>query len=77
MKLTADGTRINDENVVERESLGGALRLVTERLGKDNDHDALIRHTYLIGQSNFSIKKDVRPEGSLKFFERNRYTWRR
>ena len=78
VKLTTDGTRINDENVVARENLDdGVLRLVTERLGKDNDRNALIRHTYLIGRSSFSIKKEVRPEDSTKFFERNRYTWRR
>ena len=77
VKLTTDGTSINDEKVVARETLGGVLRLVTERRGKDNDRDALIRYTYLIGQSSFSIKKEVRPDGSSRFFERNRYTWQR
>lgn len=76
--LSEDGTSIDDEKIVERENLaGGVLRLVTERRGKDNNQDALIRHTYLIGKSSFSIKKEVRPEGSAEFFERNRYTWRR
>ncbi len=69
---------IDDEKIVERESLaGGVLRLVTERRGKDNDKDALFRYTYLIGKSSFSIGKEVRPEGATKFFERNRYSWRR
>jgi hypothetical protein len=78
VKLAKNGTSINDETVVERASLdGGLLRVVTERRGKDNDRDALIRYTYTIGQSSFSIKKEVRPEGSTKFFERNRYSWRR
>lgn len=76
--LSEDGTSIDDEKIVERENLaGGVLRLVTERRGKDNNQDALIRHTYLIGKSSFSIKKEVRPDGSNEFFERNRYTWRR
>lgn len=76
--LTKDGARINDEVVVERQILdGGILRLVTERRGKDNDRDALFRYTYLIGESTFSIKKEVRPEGSTQFFERNRYSWKR
>jgi len=76
--LSEDGTKIDDEKIVERESLaGGVLRLVTERRGKDNDQDALIRHTYLIASSSFSVKKEVRPEGSTQFFERNRYSWRR
>ena len=78
VKLTSDGSSINDEKVVKRENLdGGILRLVTERRGKDNDRDALFRYTYLIAESSFSIKKEVRAEGSTTFFERNRYTWRR
>lgn len=78
VKLTRDGACINDEKVVERESRSdGILRLVTERHGKDNDRNALIRHTYMIGDTSFSIKKEVRPEGSSSFFERNRYNWRR
>src|SRR5690349_753354 len=55
------GASLDGEEVVERTSLdGGVLRVVTERRGKDNDRDALIRHTYLIGESTFSIKKEVR-----------------
>ena len=77
VKLTNDGTSINDERVVARESVAGGVRLVTERHGKDNNRDALIRYTYMIGDSSFSIKKEVQPEGSTSFFERNRYTWRR
>lgn len=78
VKLTSDGSSINDEKVVKRENLdGGILRLVTERRSKDNDRDALFRYTYLIAASSFSIKKEVQPEGSNTFFERNRYTWRR
>jgi len=78
VKLTKNGTSINDEMVVAREKLdGGVLRVVTERRGKDNDRDALIRYTYLISPSSFSIKKEVRPADSTEFFERNRYTWQR
>jgi len=78
VKLTTDGTSIDDERVIARDTLdGGVLRLVTERRGKDNNVDALIRYQYLISKSSFSIKKEVQPEGSSKFFERNRYIWRR
>lgn len=78
VKLSGNGTRINDEVVVKRERINnGVLRLVTERRGKDNDRDALFRYTYLIDESSFSITKEVRPEGSTTFFERNRYSWRR
>lgn len=76
--ISEDGTSVNDEKVVAQESLaGGVLRLVTERAGDDNDQDALIRHIYLISNSSFSSTKEVRPQGSTKFFERNRYSWRR
>ena len=55
MKLTNDG--INDEKVVSRESVDGGIRLVTERRGKDNDRDALIRYTYMIRELSFSIRE--------------------
>lgn len=78
LKLGGGGTTIDDETVVERMMLdGGALRVVTERRGKDNDKDAHFRYTYLIGASSFSIRKEVRAEGASEFFERNRYSWTR
>lgn len=76
--LGRDGTTVDDETVVERKSLdGGAVRIVTERRGKDDDKVALIRYTYMISRSSFSIRKEVRPEGASEFFERNRYSWKR
>ncbi|MGH9903627.1 MAG: hypothetical protein ACRD68_17610 [Pyrinomonadaceae bacterium] len=76
--LGKDGTAIGGETVIERSSLDdGALKVVTERRGKDNNRDALLRFTYLIGASSFSIRKEVRPEGAAEFFERNRYSWKR
>jgi hypothetical protein len=78
IKLTADGTTFDGETVIERSELdSGVLRIVTEKTGKDNDRVALLRHTYLIGPSVFSIRKEVRPEGATEFFERHRYSWKR
>ena len=72
------GTVIDGERVVERTPLeGGALRIVTEREGADNDVKALFRYTYLFGPSSFSVRKEVRPEGAAEFFERNEYSWQR
>ena len=39
--------------------------------------DQLNDETVVERKSSFSIKKEVRPEGSTEFFERNRYSWRR
>ncbi|HJU54258.1 MAG TPA: hypothetical protein VJ715_06795 [Pyrinomonadaceae bacterium] len=76
--ITEGGTVIDGEKVIERTALdGGALKLVTERTGSDNDRKALFRYTYLLGPSTFSIKKEVRPEGAAAFFERNEYSWKR
>jgi len=74
-----EGGRIFDgERVVERKSRGdGLVVIVTEKRGKDTDRDALFRFTYTLGESSFSILKEVRPEGAAEFFERNSYSWKR
>lgn len=78
VKVSEDGRAINDETVTERTELdGGALRIVTERKGRDNDREAAFRYTYLLGAKSFSIKKEVRYEGAGDFFERNQYSWTR
>lgn len=75
--LSDGGTRIDDEKVVERTSMdGGGVRIMTERRGVDNDRAAIIRYTYVIDASSFSITKEVRLEGATEFFERNRYSWK-
>ena len=76
--ITGGGTLIGGEEVIERTTLDGdALRIVTEQAGSDNDREALFRHTYLLAPSSFSIKKEVRYEGTTAFFERSRYSWKR
>lgn len=78
VKLGEDGKVLDGETVIERASLdGGALKVVTEKRGTDNDRAALFRYTYLISASSFSVKKEVRYEGAEEFFERNVYSWSR
>jgi hypothetical protein len=78
VKLSADGRIFDGESVVERTKLpGGVLKIVTTKPGKDNNRDATFRHTYLIGKAAFSIKKEVRIDGTSEFFERNTYSWTR
>lgn len=76
--VSEDGRAINGEAVTERSKLaGGALRIVTEKKGRDNDREATFRYTYLISARSFSIKKEVRYEGGAEFFERNQFSWTR
>ena len=76
--VAPDGRSIAGETVVERTSLpDGTLRIVTRKSGTDNDRDAVFRYTYLIGASRVSIRKEVMPEGSAEYFERNEYAWAR
>lgn len=76
--ITNDGKTVDGATVVERKRLGGnTTRIVAERSGSDNDKSAVFRFTYLFSARSFSIKKEVRYEGSTQFFERNQYSWQR
>lgn len=76
--ISKDGRAINGETVTERTKLpGGTLRIVIEKKGRDNDRDAVFRFTYLLNAKSFSIKKEVRYEGTAEFFERNEFSWKR
>jgi len=76
--LSPDGTTISGEKVVERTKVDGSpLRITTEKTGSENDKQALFRFTYLISAKSFSIKKEVRYEGTTDFIERNQYSWTR
>jgi hypothetical protein len=76
--LSPDGGSFDGEAVIERTKLpDGSLRFVTQKKGRDDNRDAILRHTYLISKKSFSIRKDVKIEGEQDFFERNTYTWTR
>ena len=76
--ITEGGTRVDGKQVTERILLDAdTIRIAAEQAGTDNDRKALLRYTYLIAPSHFSIKKEVRYEGTAEFFERNRYSWKR
>ena len=78
LAISADGRLLNGESVVERsQPAGGALQIVTERSGTDDERPALLRHTYAIAADRFSIRKEVRFEGTSEFLERYRYYWTR
>lgn len=76
--ISKNGATIDGEKVIERKRLAGnSLRIVTEKAGTDNNKKALFRFTYALSATAFSIKKEVRYEGTTDFFERNQYEWKR
>lgn len=76
--ISKDGRTLDGETVVERMSLPAeTVKIVTEKSGTDNDKPALFRFTYTISLRSFSIRKEVRYEGTSEFFERNEYQWKR
>jgi lipopolysaccharide export LptBFGC system permease protein LptF len=78
VKISKDGKTFDDETVIERTKLpNGTLKIVTTKNGTDNDKPAVFRYIYLINKTTFSIKKEVKYEGTDEFFERNEYSWNR
>lgn len=76
--ISKDGKTFDDETVVERTKLPDeTLKIVTTKNGMDNNKPAVFRHIYLLNKKSFSIKKEVKYEGTQEFFERNQYSWNR
>ncbi len=76
--LAPDGRTLSGEAVLERTLLPDhTLKIVTEKTGPDNDKQATFRYTYLLSSNSFSIKKEVKYEGTTEYFERNQYNWKR
>jgi hypothetical protein len=53
----------------------GALSIVTEEHRQDGNKEGIIRHTYLIDSSSFSIKKEVKYDDANEYFLRHKYEW--
>jgi hypothetical protein len=76
--IAADGLTIDGERVTERSVLaGGIVRIVTEKSGQDDRRPAMFRFTYLVGDSSFSRRKEVKFDGTADYFERHTYSWTR
>lgn len=76
--LSGDGRTLDGETVLERSSPSeGMLKIVTEKSGTDNKKAAMLRYTYLISATAFSIRKEIKYDGAAEFFERNEYSWKR
>jgi hypothetical protein len=78
--LSTDGKKLNEETVhsVKRSS-GNHTEFITEILAKDgNDNKpALLRYTYLISQTHFTRRKDVKFVGTTSWIRRNEFKYTR
>lgn len=75
--LSLDGSLFNDQKVIAKGTKGDILKIVTTKDGTDNDKPAIFRYTYNISKETFSIRKEVKLDGTDKYFERNKYSWTR
>ena len=78
IKISKDGTQLNKIDIKSKEVLpNGQIQITTQYSGKDNGKKALIKNIYIIGTSDFIIRKKVKFENSEDWFIRNEYTYSR
>ncbi len=77
-EISADGRVVNGHTVKEKAfNHDGTIIFSTEHLSEDNGDPVSVREVYVIGESFFSISKDVKPEGAYNYFNRNIYEFTR
>jgi len=81
MRIYDDGKQLlydgNEFDIVAVRRVGDRLTIIGDREGKDNDKDAAIRETFVIGPGVFNITKEVKYETAEKFFVRNKLQLRK
>jgi hypothetical protein len=80
LRITDDGVFINKAKVSTRRVWpDGTIDIVTEETGKDGNDGkmALFRHTYTIGKTTFSKRKEVQFEGTTTWILRHEYSYKR
>jgi len=77
INIGAKGKMLNDKRVLSRTIYNKTVKLVTEKQGSDNNKPAALRYTYMIGKSNFVIRKEVRYVTDTEYFLRNEYNFSR
>ena len=53
----------------------GQVQIITEYFGKDNNKKAQIKNVYIIGQSEFIMRKEVKYDNSDVWLMRNEYKY--
>lgn len=76
--LSKDGTQLNKHDINSKENLpNGDIQITTKYSGKDNGEKALIKNIYILGASEFIIRKEVKFENSSDWLMRNEYSFSR
>ena len=78
LNITADGTMIEGQSVIDRQILpDGSLKLITEEKGYDDYKHSTIRRIIVLSNDIFVITKMVKFDDEKEFFKRNEYSWKR
>ena len=81
MSIYNDGKQLfyddHEFDVMAVRRKGDRLTIIGERDGTDNDKEAIIRETFIIGPGVFNIVKEVKYETAEKFFVRNQLQLRK
>lgn len=80
LKISENGARLNKRNVTSREILpDGQIQIMTEYLHKDGNDGKMAtnRITYTLGSDKYSVRKDVRFDGTTDWIMRNEYSYQK
>lgn len=78
--ISDDGKSFNNENVASNRILkNGSVEIITEVSGIDGNENnpALIRHTYLISENIFVMRKDIQFVGQKNWIKRHEYNYKK
>ena len=76
--ISRDGKSINKQTIVSRLiNASGEVEIITEDSGKDDNRQATIRHTYILGKDRFINRKEVRFAEQDDWLMRNEFSYRR
>lgn len=80
LAISVDGKYIDKEVVKSRRKLpNGVVEIITEEFGKDgNDNKpATFRHTYTLGPTTYTTRKDVQFTGTTAWINRHEYAYKK
>lgn len=76
--ISKNGLQLNNRNVTSKQRLSnGQIQIITEYSGKDDKKKALIKNSYILGENQFVIRKEVKFESSKAWILRNEYKYKR